>query len=168
MDDKEKIIITEAKDLLKGVNEGISKTRDKCWQLVAFMIAIDMLSFKLISEHPSEHVYMIISTACLVCSAFIFYYLQSALFPKELRFGGAFPDGLNEDLNKGGRVLYFSIIKTYKASITENGKLLNDLKEGYKKALYSILFLIGGSFLLIIGNILLIERLPACASVCGL
>lgn len=166
MENNRNLIITEAKDCLNSINDGISKTRERSWQLIAFMIALDIYLAKLTTENIDKYAIGGLLVFALICSIYVFKQLYASLFPSTLRFAGAPPYGLDEDLKVSEEELYYSIIKTYHNSIKKNLDVLSDFKTGYKNALNSIIALVFVSGVFIILFYLLTERLMLDTPIC--
>jgi hypothetical protein len=79
---KKELVIKEAKELLFNLSNGISKTRDRSWQLLAFIIAVDVYLLKNVIEDNTNNLLSVITVIAIPFSVWIFiiytiqYYLM--------------------------------------------------------------------------------------------
>lgn len=148
MDEAKKMFaITEAKDLLAEINNAISKTRDKSWQLLAFLIAVNVYVVTSIIEGKSTYLTLGLSLICLVYDIIIGKHLHFCMFPNKLYSNGGYPDKINETIDQEKQpngIDFFKVLTSnYQFSIDQNSDVLRKMTDKYKKALNGLIFLVG-------------------------
>lgn len=136
MTDAEKFAVGEVKDFLKDVNASISKTRDKCWQLFAFLLAIDIYLIKSILEAKTNPYIIGLTVTAAVFSIPIVWSLYGSMFPIKFNQSGGHPDNLSKVADERNDDIRFRVVmNTYKTSIDENCVFLSKMTGNYKTAI---------------------------------
>lgn len=146
MNDKQKFALSEGKELLKDINVSISKTRDKSWQLLAFILALDFYLLKLFYENGVSDIKLnIVSVICLVFNLYILYNLRLSLFPTGFVQNGSSPEKINkiiEQEKEEGGIDFFTVMKhSYQKGVEKNTEILQDLSKYYSNSLNAIILM---------------------------
>src|SRR4051812_25526100 len=88
MTQSESFAVTEAKDSLSEINAAISKTRDKSWQLAAYLIAIDVFLVQTFFGGTNNNVINGVSVLAFIASIGIFLKLNYSFNPTDMIFNG--------------------------------------------------------------------------------
>lgn len=145
IEEKQQFAIGEAKDYLKELNESIIRTRDKCWQLLAFIIAIcsfliqaTMFSDKVVSLETK-----LLTITTILFSAVAAFNLRKSILPAtSFRLNGDTAKNLLLFINEPLVNMYEESLYNYDNSINKNKEVLDEIKTGYGFALNTMLLLI--------------------------
>jgi hypothetical protein len=138
----EEIIIRESKSYLENVNNGISKTRDKAWQLLAFVIAVNVYLGKSVIENGTINMLQYLLPICFLSSVFIFYNLYKTLLPSGIVVNGFEPKKL-ELINKDGKKFFYDCIKhSLQIAIDSNQAILSSMIASYKLSIKATIIMV--------------------------
>jgi hypothetical protein len=138
----EEQIIKESKTYLENVNNGISKTRDRAWQLLAFVLAVNVYLGKSVIEKNTIVMIHYLLPICFFFSLFIFYNLYKTLLPSGLIVNGFEPVKL-EQISKDGDAFFFESLKhSLQIAIDSNQSILSDMIMSYKLAVKAVIAMV--------------------------
>lgn len=138
----EEQIIKESKNYLENVNNGISKTRDRAWQLLAFVLAVNVYLGKSVIEKNTIVMIHYLLPICFFFSLFIFYNLYKTLLPSGLIVNGFEPVKL-EQISKDGDAFFFESLKhSLQIAIDSNQSILSDMIMSYKLAVKAVIAMV--------------------------
>jgi hypothetical protein len=138
----DEIIIRESKSYLENVNNGISKTRDKAWQLLAFVMAVNVYLGKSVIEETKTDMMQYLFPICFLFSMFIFYKLYKTLLPSGIVVNGFEPIKL-EQINKDGKQFFYDSLKhSLQIAIDSNQSILSNMIMSYKLAVKAVIIMV--------------------------
>lgn len=141
--DRDTMIIEEAKDQFKDIANGIENSKKRSWQLLAFVIALDVFLIQSVATQsilpPSLQ---LISLVSIPFSMYICYRLYSGITPSKLRDMGVQPEMFDSMKNDNDLAIIKELHKMYNNSIKTNKKILITLTYDYKQALGAIIILV--------------------------
>jgi hypothetical protein len=138
----EEQIIKEAKSYLENVNNGISKTRDRAWQLLAFVLAINVYLGKNVLENNTIKMIYWLLPICFLFSLVIFYKLYKTLLPSGLIVNGFEPVKLEQISKDGDKFFYDSLKHSIQIAIDSNQSILAEMILSYKFAIKAIITMV--------------------------
>lgn len=143
MNNLKEAAIIEAKSFLADINSAISNIRDRSWQLMAFVMAIDVYLFQsIVSITPTAELRTMFYIS-IPFSIYTYRCLYYALFPSKIVLNGSQPKMLDTIIDGGEDFFYKAIMKGIQKSIDINTGVLQKMTDKYKCALWSCIALIG-------------------------
>lgn len=156
MNEMQLFLLNEAKDHLKDVNEGIQRTREKCWTILAFMFGVLFyLMQKVIIESSANEVTKMLCIFSAIFTGLILYNLKYSILPSEhFRFNGDSGKNIKLILENGLNV-FDEALYNYTNAIDKNKATLDKIKTAYNTAFSLVVcFFIIGLLLFLIGFVL--------------
>lgn len=138
----EEQIIKESKSYLENVNNGISKTRDRAWQLLAFALAVNVYLGKSVIEKHTILMMQYLLPICFLFSLFVFYKLYKTLLPSGLIVNGFEPVKLDLISKDGDKFFYESLKHSLQIAIDSNQSILSDMIRSYKLAVKAVIAMV--------------------------
>ena len=158
--EKQKIEISEGKEFSAALFQMVQRVRDKSWQLIAFIIAVDSYLIKGVVDSPAANKFLIMSAVAAVFNIFLFKNLLPSLTPISLRMPGAEPHNMAKLREfKEEEIYYESLILGIRETINRNTEVLDRLNESYRTALKLTIWLLL-SLLITVGLLMFLEALP--------
>ena len=104
------IIISEAKEMLAEINNGISKTRNRCWQFMGLIIAIDIYLLKSSLEETASFQLKILGLIAMPFSLYCLFKLLYSAIPSTLSISGTHPKEIQKISNGDKKFLEKNLI----------------------------------------------------------
>ena len=146
--------ISEAKDLVLDINNAISKTREKSWQLLAFLIGINAFFITSLEYNTNYVLIYGTFTICLVFDIFISINLMFCMMPNKIISNGGYPNlilnVIKQEQEPEGVDFFTVMISNYNHAIEANTKTLLKMTGLYKKSLTGFITLCCSLFVFIL------------------
>ena len=133
--------LAEGKEFLTEINNAIDRTKNKSWQLMAFLIGIDAYFAKFFIETGQNSMVVQMAIFSIPISLAMFYFLSKAMLPIETRLNGCEPRKIKQIISNN---YLENMAHTIQKSIDFNTEIHSKITKKYVISLVlMVIFLIG-------------------------
>lgn len=137
------LALQEAKEYADHLHKQIQRAREKGWQVLLFLLAIDVYLIKQILEAEHRAVYLIMLGIATPFSVYMFRLLRMVVFPTSYISPGARVASLRKEMKNATEPdhLVDALMDSVDLQVTANRTVMQQMIDSYKKSVWALIYM---------------------------